>query len=371
MKKRLDEIQIARAIAIIAVLFVHSTSTGITELSTDSRLYPFYTTLNSFGKLGVPVFFMLSALVLFYSYYPKEFTFQTMKSFYMKRMKYIFIPYLSFSIIYFCVKWIIYYDYPSLSFAAREFWDLFILGKAHPHLYFLYVLIQFYLLFPIIMFFFKRYKKSIPYFVVIGILIQWGWVYINKMYLQVPYKGSIFLSYMSFFTLGAVWGVYYTQLKEWFLQHSKQFKTTFVSIAILVFISSLYAISKYDFLVWTNQFYTYKENLPPFINSYLAEFLWASYGYISCITIVIFSAALLHLNYKKLNTFFLNLASVSFGIYLIHPLFLTVLRQVSFTTPLGFHLWQIATFFIMFSVSWFVTKLLMKKTKYTWILIGK
>lgn len=286
-------------------------------------------------------------------------------------MKFIFVPYLSFSLIYFCFKWVVYYDYPSFTFAAKEFWHLFILGKAHPHLYFLYVLIQFYLIFPILMFFFKRFKRSIPYFVVIGILIQWGWVYINKLYLQVPYKGSIFLSYMSFFTLGAVWGVYYTQLKEWFLKQSKSFKTTFISVTTLLYLVIFYAISRYDYLIWTNQFQTYKEKLHPIINSYLAEFLWASYGYISCITIVIVSAVLLHLNTKKLNTFLLNLASVSFGIYLIHPLFLTVLRKFSFTTPIGFHLWQIATFFIMLILSWFFTKLLMKKTTYTWILIGK
>ena len=138
-RKSLNEIQLARAFAILAVITVHSTSSGVTNIEPDSFLFPIYNFLNIAGKLGTPTFIMLSSFVLFYNYYPRETNWSLMRKFYIKRLKFILVPYILFSAIYFAIKWYIYYDYPSLTFALNKFLTLLALGKAHPHLYFVFI----------------------------------------------------------------------------------------------------------------------------------------------------------------------------------------------------------------------------------------
>ena len=55
-RAHINELNITRALAILAVLLIHSTSTPVTALSSDSKLYPFY----------VFLIFPLNSLFLFY-----------------------------------------------------------------------------------------------------------------------------------------------------------------------------------------------------------------------------------------------------------------------------------------------------------------
>lgn len=158
MKKRnLDEIQLARAFAIIAVLIVHSSSEGVTTIPVDSALFPIYNFLNIAGKLGTPTFIMLSSFVLFYNYYSRETTISLFKSFYVKRIKFILIPYIVFSVFYFLGKWYLFRYYDTPIEALQVFLEQLAIGKAYPHLYFVFISVQFYLMFPLLLLLFKKF----------------------------------------------------------------------------------------------------------------------------------------------------------------------------------------------------------------------
>ncbi|WP_408007894.1 acyltransferase [Pseudalkalibacillus sp. A8] len=373
MEKRrlnLDEIQLARAFAIIAVLLVHSSSTGVTSVPTDSLLFPIYNFFNVAGKLGTPTFIMLSAFVLFYNYYPRKTDATLIKNFYIKRLKYILIPYLLFSALYFGVKWFAYYDYPSFGFAVNKFLYLVALGKAHPHLYFVFISVQLYLLFPFFMLLFKRFKLLRKHAFWLGIAIQWIWVYLNKEYFHITLKGSISLSYMSFYFVGAYLGIYYHDLREKMKDHLIRFKT--LSFIFFSYGALVVLYTGYMYLVRIGTSGTLANNLPDLVNQYLAEFTWATHALFAGLGLFLLAHWAEKSFQPSRKRLFMEIGATSFGIYLIHPMLLMIMRYfVQGGSPLVFHGWQLITFIVIFVLSWAIVRVTYKLIPQYWIIFGK
>ncbi|MEG0473099.1 MAG: acyltransferase [Solibacillus sp.] len=365
MNKRLEEIQFARAFAMFAVLFVHFSSTGLVAMPVTSEMFYVYSTFNTIGKLGVPVFFFLSGLVLFYSYNKRPFTKETMISFYKKRMKFIIIPYVMISIFYFAGKVVVYNNYSSVYEMVQAFVSQLMVGKVYTHLYFLFVLIQFYLIFPFILYVFKEVRVRVIPVLIISLIIQFTWFYVNKNFIQVEARGSIFLSYFSFFLFGAAVGVNYLQLDKWWDENKKKFAVITVSLFAIALVPLLLV----DMSIRAG---TIAEWLPssPY-RSYIFDWLWVFFGLTGGIMTLWLGKMVIRLNYSHLSSFLNQLANLSFGIYLIHPFFLIFFRAgLPGTTPLLFHGWQLFTAIAITAICWVITSVL-SKNKYGWIIIGK
>ncbi|MCF6138780.1 acyltransferase [Pseudalkalibacillus berkeleyi] len=373
MQKRvsLDEIQLARAFAIIAVLLVHSSSSGVTTISTDSLLFPIYNFFNIAGKLGTPTFIFLSSFILFYNYFPKKTDFTLIKNFYVKRLKYILIPYLFFSAVYFILKWFFYYDYPSIGFAIQKFLYLFALGKAHPHLYFVFISVQLYLLFPFFILLFKKFSFLRKHSIWIGILIQWLWVYLNKEYFHITLKGSISLSYFSFYFVGAFLGIYYNDLREKMNESSFRFKV--FSSVFFVYGGMVVLYTGYMYLVRIGVYRDVSQHLPQLINQYIGEFTWATHALFAGLSLFLLAHWANKRFSPKTKSIFMEIGATSFGIYLIHPLLLMVMRKVvQGGSPLVYNGWQIFTFITISIGSWLIVRLTQKyfENNY-WVIFGK
>lgn len=369
-RRSLDEIQLARAFAIIAVLIVHTSSSGVTNLPPDTSLFPVYNFLNIAGKLGTPTFIMLSSFVLFYNYYPRQITGTLIKKFYQKRIKFILIPYILFSILYFGIKWYIYYDYPTLMDAFYKFITLLALGKAHPHLYFVFISVQLYILFPLLLILFKRFTFLRRNALWIGLLIQWVWVYLNKNYFGITLKGSISLSYMSFYFVGAYLGIYYEEIRT--NMKNRAYKDKILLPIFIAYGALVILYTGYMYLVRINVYGTVAKHLPEFVNQYLAEFTWATHALLAGLVLFYLS----HLANKRFSTntktFFMEIGATSFGIYLIHPMILMALRAFLPTgSPLFYTAWQIAAFFIMFFISWAIVRFTFMYVPHYWVIFGK
>ena len=82
-RAHINELAITRALAILAVLLIHSTSTPVTALSSDSKLYPFYVFFNiSLNSLSLLLFFKWLCIIL--QLYTKGFNKGAYHSFYKK-----------------------------------------------------------------------------------------------------------------------------------------------------------------------------------------------------------------------------------------------------------------------------------------------
>lgn len=366
-KQRLDEIQFARALAMFSVLFVHCTSYGIANLNPESTFYPIYTTLNTIGKLGVPVFFMLSGFVLFYAYYPREFTKKLVIDFYKKRIKYIVIPYIVISSLYVTYYNILYYSYPSTTEMLKSYVTFIIHGNASYHTYFLIVLIQFYLLFPILLWVFKKITSFKSWMFIFGLVLHLVFWNLNVKYSIVSNASIVFLSYISFFLLGGQLGIYYGQVRSWIAEHKGKLVTIFGTLYFVI----ITTLAIMDYSIFTNKFTELMENYPIFSINGFSYYLWIAQGLVASIFLILIGLYFVEMKFEKIKTTLLNLATVSFGIYLFHPLVLNIVGKFLVTSnSMLFHVYQFLIFIIILIVSWMITKLLMK-LPFGWLFIGK
>jgi peptidoglycan/LPS O-acetylase OafA/YrhL len=365
-RAKLTEIDIVRGIAIIGVIMVHSTSSAIANMMGDN-LYGVYNFLNIFFKIGTTSFIFLSSFVLFYNYYPKPLTIARFTKFYRNRLLYIIVPYLLFSTIYFLLQW---QQSGSVWDAQRmlsSFGNKILTGKAYTHLYFVFISIQLYVLFPIILFLFQRFRWLAASAIVVGIALQWGFLLWNREYWQVTNRGSWSPTYFGQYFLGAWLGIYFDRVRSWLIITKDKVTRSRVVIWIVLWGVWLASGISYVYI-----FYQARANKMVFHNA-LYDALWDIYTMLTPIVLIqvaflisrgiqspIWIRALRHLGI------------VSFGVYLFHPLVLVVYRKFPLHggSPLNYHLWYAGGFVCALVLSWAVVTFLSRLTGWSWILFG-
>lgn len=175
---------------------------------------------------------------------------------------------------------------------------------------------------------------------------------------------------MSFYFVGAFLGIYYDQIIE---------KMKAIAFRLKVFIPLLtgYLVlvvmyTGYMYLVRTGKYTELAVNLPSWVNANMAEFTWATHALLAGVVLLFTAYFVKDRLSAKAKTFFMEVGATSFGIYLIHPAFLLVFRNlVPGGTPIVFHSWQILTFFAVSLISWAIVRLTFKYVPHYWILFGK
>ncbi len=126
-----------RAIAIAAVVLIHTTTKTIAATKNNLAGYPFTLFLNQIARYAVPLFFIVSGFALELNYSDNINYFAYLK----KRLGRIFIPYVFWSALYY------FFIYNQ---NHENFLKVLYLGSASYQLYFIPALFIFYLLFPLI-----------------------------------------------------------------------------------------------------------------------------------------------------------------------------------------------------------------------------
>ncbi|WP_342553344.1 acyltransferase [Paenibacillus sp. FSL R7-0652] len=364
-RERIPELNLVRAIAIIGVLFVHSTSSATLEM-TDSRYYWLYNFINIFMKYGTPTFIFLSSFVLFYNYYTRPLDKKLVSNFYKKRFVYILLPYFLFSILYFVVLHNMYYQGRPFNESLITFIEKLFTGKAHTHLYFVFINMQFYLIFPLVLWLLKKYPAVVKWSIPIGLLIQWAFIVSNKYGFQVPNKGSWAFSYFSYFMLGAFMGVYFPKIKQWFVLSRENASKWRLASWILLWVVWITAG-----LAHVSIYYLLRLKIATY-NTLWYELFWNVHTYACALVIIQISIWLYHhgpsIVVKPLN----RLGALSFGVYLIHPFFLLFYREHPPQTGVSWliHLWYAGGFGIALIASWIVVGLAARFVPYAWVLFG-
>ncbi|GIQ71391.1 hypothetical protein DUZ99_15865 [Xylanibacillus composti] len=189
-KKRLEELAILRGFACLAVLVMHAVNRN-----NASMLLP---ELEKLALFATPLFVFLASFLLFYSYPDK-----LPERFLRKRLTYIAIPYLLWSFIYTTYSHIYHRG------ALPGLKDLVIqAATGQYHIYFILIIVQFYLLFMLIL----RRRWA-------GALTAWPMVaaafVLNAGYLwgfaatSAPWPSAAFLWDRSYYLLFPAWGFYF------------------------------------------------------------------------------------------------------------------------------------------------------------------
>jgi len=365
-RTKLNEIDIVRGIAIIGVLMVHSTSFATIEMK-EATLYGVYNFLNIFFKIGTTSFIMLSSFVLFYNYYPQPLTLQRFKKFYRNRLMYILVPYLVFSTIYFVLRW--YQNGYAWDLAQMwpSFWDRVSKGQAYTHLYFVFISIQLYLLFPILLFLMKRFKWLAASAVLVGVALQWAFFLYNREYWQVTNRGSWSPTYFGQYFLGAWLGIYFDRIKGWLIIAKEN--VTKSKIAVWIVLWATWLGSGFSYV---RIFYNARLHGTRYHNA-LYDGLWDVYTMLTPLVLI----QIAFLIGSKMNSSFWvgrlrHLGIVSFGVYLVHPLVLLVYRQYPLNGggTMIHHAWYAGGFLLALVIPWLLVTALSRLTGWSWILFG-
>lgn len=290
-KKKLGELDILRGLVCLLVILIHTTSEGVGILKSGSLSSIGIGILNSSLRFAVPAFIALSGFTLAYVYFDQNREFKCLE-FYKKRLKTIVLPYIGWNIIY-GVYFIQKYQ---MKFTAYEFLEKLIYGDLVYHMYFMVIIFQLYIIFPIFRWLYKKYNP-------LGITALLGIInYISYSSVSGEHADIFILNYIGFFALGIQLALDYPKTKLFLKQKFKLILGVNLGLTLYHF-SCNYAAQHYNKLL-------------PF-----SGYVWILFSTSSILAYLIF-AIYLEERKPKLGNYLKLISIESFTIYLSHPLLL-------------------------------------------------
>ncbi|MCS7463623.1 acyltransferase [Paenibacillus doosanensis] len=334
-KAKLLELDIVRAIAILAVLIIHNSSEATVEIPVGSGSQALYLAVNKLSNFAVPVFIFISGLVLFYRYFD-DWSGKKAVTFYLKRVKQVLFPYLIWSAFYYVYnQWI--YAPANLHFDWAEFGDLLPWADASYHLYFMVIIVQFYLLFPLMVWLSRAFAWFGRSLFLIGILVQAGGYLYSHWIEPLPHSASLCVTYFSLFALGGYLGMRYEAFIGWINKHIVWVLP--LSVLLGCSYAGMFLLAELKGVQFGGLAYMLVFNVYPMFAS--MSFIWIG--------------RLLLKYLPALSKMLLSLGAVSFGIYLMHPAVLTYWRthvDNGSGRMLDYHLYTLTAFVLSLGVPW-------------------
>ncbi|OJV66833.1 MAG: hypothetical protein BGO41_05295 [Clostridiales bacterium 38-18] len=194
-RKNFNTIHYMRIMACLFVVLIHVTATPVVALSPNSAQQYLFLFINQLSKPAVPIFLFISGFLLHHIYSDKKIQ---LLHFYKKRLPKLVGPYILWSIGYY----LIYVKLGYYPINLRFIIDGLLWGSFIYHLYFMVILIQLYILYPL--FHYINSKLGTTKLFVILLAIQ-------LLLIKVPFehRDRIFITYLSYFAFGML-------LRDWY-----------------------------------------------------------------------------------------------------------------------------------------------------------
>lgn len=331
-----------RVIFIFGVLANHATSAVTAALATDGTPYVIMLATHlvlHFTRMG---FMFISGLVLFLQYYHKEHN--SWPAFWLKRYKGSGIPYIFWNGFFAIFTTLVLGGTFTLTQWGREWWSYLVHANGF-YMYYIFVMFQLYLIFPLLVWGFKKLGTMRHHLILMGISLLcqlaftvWakyqfpyvshaGWPYLLSHY------GNFILSYQFYFLSGGFVSIHYQTVVAFLQKHRRPL---YITTAIL----ACGTVGLYYFntqVLGLSRHYTELIHQP-----YLAV-------YASFMVATVFSLAL---GYAKRRTRprwqpfakFVSLSSkISFGIYLTQTVMLTLIGLIIPQLHMNDWIWLLCT----------------------------
>jgi probable poly-beta-1,6-N-acetyl-D-glucosamine export protein len=322
------EIHYIRAIASLMVLLVHVSAAYFYQHGKQYNDFTFF--INQISRFGTPIFAMISGFLLFYQTRKRGFK---LKKFISSRFMKIGIPFLVWSSFYFLFMYFILQVNP-IQDGIDSFLINFLFGNAYYHLYFIAIVFQFYLIFPILQLF--RSKLVWPFLLIFSAFANW---YFVKVDVSAKFEGitglilsqrAILPEWIFFFIFGGFLAYYWEPLNTF----SKKFKIILSVSAVFIVIL---AVMEYRHIgsIPSNR-------ITNFINiPILTLFMVGIMDEIKRIRI--------------LDKFLKEIGTLSMAIYLIHPFVIYIFDRIAPAI-----LWKTSLFPVTFGIILLITITLTK-----------
>jgi len=328
LKKEITSIYFVRFFAMLMVVLVHTTAQYIELFEAPSIQNTFYFFINQIVRVEGGMFVMIMGVVFFYIYRDRPFTMKSLLVYWKKRVVYILIPYIIWSLIYEVEMW--YYDDRAL--VLLDIVNRLLLGQSKYQLYFIFIVVQFYFIFPILMIMVRKWGFLRKYLWLFGIVIEFAFFKFNQStsYVDVP---SLFTK-MGPYLLGAWIGLHYEEITA-----KKNRMKLYASGIIALGFGSTYVYIRY--------MNTYLERLV--LEADYVILIGTLFMVIGSLFFFYFSEYLVEKSSEKSIHRMRSVAYYSFGYYLLHPLVLFQVMNLIPTraTPFSWHI----TIFLQYALT--------------------
>ncbi|MGR9048763.1 acyltransferase [Halobacillus faecis] len=305
-REKIESIFLLRLFAMSMVVLVHVTGTYASILPADGDAFAKYHFINRIIRIEAGIFIMITAMVFFYKYIEQKMDWKELKSFYKKRALYIVVPYLLWALFY--EAYSIYIG--AVSFDMSEIGMRILKGESFYQLHFIFLIVQFYLFFPAILFVVKKVTFIKKYLWLFGMAVAVAYHFLNREFQIIPF--TFFLSSMGPYLLGAWIGINFKEQKQRIYNKSTiawVFVAVAAGIATVQLYYHLYTVSSIYLPGWT------------YLIVNLIYMMAGSYAMFRLMEIIA-------RKWRPILPYVKNIAVYSFGFYLLHPIVLKVVAQV-------------------------------------------
>jgi peptidoglycan/LPS O-acetylase OafA/YrhL len=335
--KKLDEIEYLRGFAILAVIAIH-TSAIFLKIQNINMLLITNTIIDVFSHFAVPLFIFISGFVLSLKYKGLF----SQKTFYEKRAKSIFPPYIIFSALYLLFRIVESEINGNLKFpSVEEITFSFFTASSYYHLWFFGLIIQFYIFYPYITKLFEVFTNNNKtlLFIFLIFITQQAWLVIESI--SITYLTSstyfnsiayfnivlqlllsrIFLSHIFYFILGIYMCQNYRYVKDKVFNSKKWILLTVIVLTVVISTLRINGVYKYGSYYSIPASYSASYDL---LNSIYYPFIFS----------ILLTISVNLSNIKNQYSDYLKIISLigkySFGIYLIHPMYMAIITAFIF-----------------------------------------
>lgn len=287
-------IDLVRVFSCISVVFIHSSLSPFALYGVISHKSWFIaTTLANMARYATPLFIMISGFIFLNSDKPNHFS-----AFYSNRAKRIFIPLVTWNIVYYLVDTLL--TLKPLTFT--DFLTKFLNGGTYYQLYFLFLITGLYAVTPVLKKYIIEKKRNLN--VIVPFLILFSFVY---------YSISVWAGWPSLtnsFTLFVLYLGYYLSgrwVSEWDLKRTWLLPAISVALLFLGALTINYLVPLYG-ITAKSTFLAHRLSVFVAIPALLIFYLFKG----------ITNKQMAKYHLIKLLLF----SDLSFGVYLIHPLYI-------------------------------------------------
>lgn len=292
-KERIDETNIIRGIACLSVILVHITAEPVTTLKAGSVHSIIFTLLNRGSRFTTPTFIFLSGLTLFYSYEERNFKYG---KFLGRRFNATLIPYGIWSIIYF----LYFYSQGVYTLSLSMFVENILLANMSYHLYFILIITQFYILFGIFLYGYKRFNSHI----LLSLSLLFNLLFLK--YVSMQYSDRFFMNYIFFFSLGCYVAKNLSTIKKFVVKLRYILPLCYISIVI------------YDSYLFYQYYILNKA-----VDVFGVLVVWILFATISIFLLMSIGISVLE-KYTTIISVLKTIGKSSYYVYLSHPLILNI-----------------------------------------------
>ncbi len=197
-RKQYMSIHFMRIIACLMVILIHITATPVVSLSPNSFAQLFFVLVNQIAKPAVPIFIFISGFLLHSIYRGKSLS---PLVYWKKRLPKLVFPYVLWSLGYYFIYMKMGYYPLEINFILKGL----LLGTFIYHLYFMVIIIQFYIIYPLLHAVATMFGETRTFLAIV--IIQ-----ISLIAVPFEWRDRLFITYFSYFGLGIFMSVYLPKL---------------------------------------------------------------------------------------------------------------------------------------------------------------